>query len=60
MTGKPPPEGRSDKDAEGDQTPMEKFRTLARELVRVAPDRLKEELARYKQDGKRHPKLKAN
>ena len=63
MTEKPPPERRSDKVAENVETPMQRFQNLARGLLRVAPDQVKDEQARYEEennDGKRRPPLRTS
>ena len=63
MTEKPPPERRSDKDAESEDTPMRRFEDLARKLLRIAPERIENEQARYEEengDGKRRSKLRTS
>ena len=63
MTEKPPPEGWSDKDAESGKTAMQRFQDLARGLLRVTPDQIKGEQARYEEEnggGKKRRTLRAS
>ncbi len=62
MSEKPSPESQSDKAGESVESPMRRFEDLARGLLRVRPDQLKDEQARYVQDDnrQRRGKLKGN
>ncbi len=63
MTEKPSPERQDDDRDEADGiAPMERFRSLARRLVTVSPEKVAEEQARYdeEEDRKRRPRLTPN
>ena len=63
MTEKPPPERQSDKAEESADTPMQRFENLARGLLRVAPEQVRDEQARYEEEnsnGKRRPRLRTS
>ncbi len=59
MMEKPSPNSPDDRVGENEQSPMERFVSLARRLVTVSPEKVAEEQARYDEaeDRKRRPKL---
>lgn len=62
MTQQRTPESPKDKAEGSERAPMERFRDLARGLLNVTPEQVREEQARYEEseDRKRRPPLTLN
>ncbi len=59
----PTPERPNGSTEESEVTPMQRFKKLARGLLRVAPEQVRDEQARYEDgnsDGKRRPRLRTS